>query len=93
MVESSVLQVHEYWLTDLARWLTMPCATLYKWQRLGWVHSRKVEVSGGRWAIWADDDELERLGQLRAHQRKWPEPGYPAALTAPKRRDMQPQPG
>ena len=33
MVESSVLQVHEYWLTDLARWLTMPCATLYKWQR------------------------------------------------------------
>ena len=47
---------HEYWLTDLARWLTMPCATLYTWQRLGWVHSRKVEVSGGRWAIWADDD-------------------------------------
>jgi len=93
MGESSVLQVHEYWLTDLARRLTMPCATLYKWQRLGWVHSRKVEISGGRWAIWADDDELERLGQLRAHQRKWPEPGYPAALTAPKRRDMQPQPG
>ena len=31
-------------------------ATLYKWQRLGWVHSRKVEGSGGRWAIWADDD-------------------------------------
>jgi hypothetical protein len=89
MVEASVLQGHEYWLTDLARWLSMPCATLYKWQRLGWVHSRKVEVAGGRWAIWADDDALERLGQLRAHNRKWPEPGYPAALTRPKARDPE----
>jgi hypothetical protein len=89
MVASSVLQVHESWLTDLARRLTMPCATLYKWQRLGWVHSRKVEVAGGRWAIWADDDELERLRQLRTHQRKWPEPGYPAALTRPKAREPE----
>jgi hypothetical protein len=89
MVASSVLQVHESWLTDLARRLTMPCATLYKWQRLGWVHSRKVEVAGGRWAIWADDDEVERLRQLRTHQRKWPEPGYPAALTRPKARDPE----
>jgi hypothetical protein len=24
MVEASVLQVHAYWLTDLARWLSMP---------------------------------------------------------------------
>ena len=89
MVGSSVLRVHEYWLTDLARGLTMPCATLDKWQRLGWVHSRKVEGAGGRWAIWADADELERLGQLRAHHRKWPEPGYPAALTRPKARSPE----
>ena len=33
MVEASVLQGHEYGLTDLARWLSMPCATLYKGQR------------------------------------------------------------
>jgi hypothetical protein len=45
MVASSVLQVHEYWLTDLARRLTMPCATLYKWQRLGWVHSRGIRLT------------------------------------------------
>ena len=89
MGESGVLRAHEYWLTDLARRLTMPFATLYKWQRFGWVHSRKVEVSGGRWAIWADDDELERLGQLRAHKRQWPEPGYPEALTRPKARDTE----
>jgi len=41
-------------------------------------------VASGRWALWADADELERLRQLRAYQRKWPEPRYPQALTTPK---------
>ena len=91
MDEASVLSPHEYWLADLAREVPMPIATLHKWQRLGWVHSRKVPVASGRWALWADADELERLRQLRAYQRKWPEPRYPQALTTPKRRDMQPQ--
>jgi DNA invertase Pin-like site-specific DNA recombinase len=66
MVDGSVLKRHEYWLTDLARELAMPIATLHKWQRCGWVHSRKVAVASGRLVIWADDDELERLRQLRA---------------------------
>ena len=92
MDHGSVLRPHEYWLADLAREVPMPIATLHKWQRLGWVHSRKVPVASGRWAIWADADELERLRQLRAYQRKWPEPRYPQALTTPQRRDMQPQP-
>ena len=91
MVDGNVLQPHEYWLADLARELNMPIATLHKWQRVGWVHSRKVTVASGRWAIWADTDELERLRQLRAYQRKWPEPRYPQALTTPKRRDIQQQ--
>ena len=69
----------------------MPIATLHKWQRLGWVHSRKVTVASGRWALWADADELERLRHLRAYQRKWPEPRYPPTLTTPKRRDMPQQ--
>jgi hypothetical protein len=34
MVDGSVLKPHEYWLTDVARELTMPIATLHKWQRL-----------------------------------------------------------
>ena len=91
MDDASVLSPHEYWLADLAREVPMPIATLHKWQRLGWVHSRKVTVASGRWALWADPDELERLRQLRAYQRKWPEPRYPQALTTPKRCDMQPQ--
>jgi hypothetical protein len=91
MADASVLRPHEYWLAALARQVPMPIATLHKWQRLGWVHSRKVPVASGRWALWADADELERLRTLRAYQRKWPEPHYPQALTTPKRHDMQPQ--
>ena len=91
MANVSVLRPHEYWLADLAREGPMPIATLHKWQRLGWVHSRMVPVASGRWAIGADANELERLRQLRAYQRKWPEPRSPQALTTPQRRDMQPQ--
>jgi DNA invertase Pin-like site-specific DNA recombinase len=86
------LEPHEYWLTDFARLMNMPIATVHKWQRLGWVHSRKVAVAAGRWTIWADDEELERLRRLRAYKRKWPEPRYPTALTTPKRRDDEPSP-
>jgi hypothetical protein len=86
MSDAQLLQEHEYWLTDLARQLNIPVATLHKWQRVGWIQSRKVPVAGGRWAIWADADELARLHRLRAYRRQWPEPRYPAALTTPKPR-------
>jgi DNA-binding transcriptional MerR regulator len=89
MGNGSVLKPHEHWLTDIARKLNMPIATVHKWQRIGWMHSRKAAVASGRLVIWADDDELERLRQLRAYQRKWPEPRYPQALTRPKARDPE----
>ena len=86
MVASGALGPHEYWLSDLARELTMPRITLYKWQRVGWVQSRKVSEALGRLALWADAEELERLRQLRLFKRQWPNPRYPAALTSPKTR-------
>ncbi len=61
----------------------MPIATLHRWQRVGWVSSRKVTAAGGRWAIYADDDELLRLRRLRDSRRGWPQP-YPIELTTPK---------
>ena len=87
MIESGVLEPHEYWLSDLARKLTIPRITLYKWQSVGWVHSRKVSDALGRLALWADDEELERLRQLRSYKRQWPTPRYPATLTTPKTRE------
>ena len=86
MVEAGVLEAHEYWLSDLARQLNLPRITLYKWQRLGWVHSRKVAEALGRLALWADVEEVERLRQLRLYKRQWPDPRYPAPLTTPKTR-------
>lgn len=87
MVETGVLEADEYWLSDLARQLNLPRITLYKWQRLGWVHSRKVAEALGRLTLWADDEELERLRQLRLYKRQWPNPRYPATLTTPKPRE------
>jgi hypothetical protein len=49
MVAANVPESHEYWLSDLARELTMPNATLYKWQRWGWVYSRKVAEASVAW--------------------------------------------
>jgi hypothetical protein len=87
MVQVGVLEPHEYWLSDVARELTLPRSTLYTWQRLGWVYSRTVAEALGRLALWADDEELKRLRQLRLYKRQWPEPRYPATLTTPKARE------
>lgn len=83
MVNSDLLEEHEYWLPDLARKLGIPVATVHKWQRVGWVRSRKVQVAGGRWALWADADEVSRLQRLRSYRRQWPNPRYPVELTTP----------
>ncbi len=77
------LLTNEWWLADLATELQMPIATLHRWQRVGWLASRKVFAAGGRWAIFADDDELMRLRKLRTAPRGWPEV-YPKELTTPK---------
>jgi hypothetical protein len=87
MVDTTVLQPHASWLTEVARTMHRPSATVHTWHRLGWVHRRNVAVAAGRWAIWADDHELARLRRLRTDTRQWPAPRYPAALTTPTPRD------
>jgi hypothetical protein len=56
----------EWLIGDLSRELDIPQATLQFWRRRGWVHGRQLRPGGGRWIIWADTDELERLRKLRA---------------------------
>ena len=55
----------EWWLADLASELRMPGGTLHGWIRRGWVEARKQE-SSGRWIVRADEQERQRLRQLRA---------------------------
>jgi len=83
VTDNGHLEADEWWLADLAAKLAMPIATLHRWQRVGWVASRKVTEAGGRWAIYADTDELTRLRRLRDAPRGWPQP-YPTELITPK---------
>ncbi len=87
------LQLHEWWLADLASKLEMPIATLHRWRRVGWVASRKVPIGNGRWALYADTEELNRMKELRTMTQHWP-PIYPTELVTPKCRaaDIEPDP-
>jgi DNA invertase Pin-like site-specific DNA recombinase len=84
---NSLLGDHEWLLSDLARKLGMSAMTLHRWVRVGWVHARKLATPRGHWAIWADEDELERMTRLRNCPRGWAEEPILAKLTRPKPRD------
>jgi DNA invertase Pin-like site-specific DNA recombinase len=89
--ENRHLTADEWWLADLAAELRMPIATLHRWQRVGWLTSRKIADARGCWAAYADADELTRLRRLRQSPRGWPQP-YPKELTTPKPHKVQTQP-
>ena len=80
------LESGEWWFGALARQLDVPPATLYSWLRRGWVHARQLPGVCGRWIVWADEDELDRLRRLRARSRSWSEDPPSEDLTTPKRR-------
>jgi DNA invertase Pin-like site-specific DNA recombinase len=81
---AGMLRRGEWLLSDLARELGMPAATLHSWRRLGWVRARKLPVPGGHWAIWAAGPELKRLTRLRRYRRARRDQPIPAELTSPK---------
>ncbi|HPM79613.1 MAG TPA: recombinase zinc beta ribbon domain-containing protein [Candidatus Anammoximicrobium sp.] len=74
----------EWWLTDLARALEMSHLKLRDWAKRGWVHSRKTPVQG-RWILWADDEERDRLRQLLTQSRRGVN-AYTSKLRTPKER-------
>jgi DNA invertase Pin-like site-specific DNA recombinase len=84
--EGEWLQADEWLLSDLARQLGMPQATLHRWIRVGWVEARKLSTPGGQWVIWADADERERLTRLRNCPRGWSEETILDELKKPKGR-------
>jgi DNA invertase Pin-like site-specific DNA recombinase len=84
-----LLRKGEWLLTDLARHLRMPSATLHRWRKVGWVHARKLPVAGGHWALWADAVELKRLVRLRGHRRPRRDQPIPIELTIPKKRKVK----
>src|SRR5207237_9164385 len=85
--EPGILGEHEWLLTDLARELAMPQATLHRRVRVGWVHARKLPSPGGHWVIRADADELERMSRLRTCPRGCSDEQMFAQLIKPGARD------
>jgi DNA invertase Pin-like site-specific DNA recombinase len=83
LAAADLLRRSEWLLSDLARKLNMPSATLHSWRRLGWVRARKLPVPGGHWAIWANKTELKRMARLRQFRRSWLIKSPPQDLTAP----------
>jgi len=87
--KTGMLQHGEWLLSDLARELDMPSATLHSWRKVGWVQARKLPVPSGHWAIWAAGSELKRLARLRKYQRTRRDQPLPADLTTPKVRKQK----
>jgi hypothetical protein len=78
------LRRHEWWLTDLTRELKMSHLKLRDWARRGWVHSRRTPMQS-RWILWADNDEVTRLGKLLADSWRGVN-AYSNQLKTPKKR-------
>jgi DNA invertase Pin-like site-specific DNA recombinase len=74
----------EWWLSDLARELAIPQPTLRGWVRRGWIRARQLSGAQGRWLVWADQDELDRLRRLRAFSRNRADQPFPEEMTTPK---------
>jgi hypothetical protein len=87
--KTGMLRRGEWLLSDLARELGMPSATLHRWRKVGWVQARKLPVPGGHWAIWAAGTELKRLVRLRKYQRTRRDQPIPSEWTNPKVRKKQ----
>jgi hypothetical protein len=77
------LNAGERWLHVLAGHLGLSPHTLHGWRRKGWLHARLVCGRGSPWAVWADDEELDRLRQLQACPRLWSNRERLAALRMP----------
>ena len=75
---------HEWWLPKLAEAIPVSAGKLADWARRGWLHSRRTPVQH-LWILWADEQEVKRLGKLTAVSRRGIVQ-YPPELTTPKER-------
>jgi DNA invertase Pin-like site-specific DNA recombinase len=86
------LRKGEWLLSDLARHLGMPQATLHHWRKAGWLEARKLPLQGGLWAIRASGEERRRLGRLRRYQQNKPNQEIPKELKTPVASKRNPRP-
>lgn len=78
------LEPNEWWFGDLAHKLQLPHPTLYTWMRRGWINAKQLQIGQGRWILWADAEEIDRLRRLRMCPKSWHNQPQAAELTRPK---------
>ena len=54
---------NEFWLSELAKQLGVKAIIVHRWRWSGWLHARQLRGSRGRWIVWADANERDRLRQ------------------------------
>lgn len=83
----------EWWLPALAKELGEKPIVVHRWRWSGWLHTRQLPGKAGRWIVWADSEEVDRLRQLRAHEVNQPRKPVPVELRTPKERTKPRNPG
>jgi len=86
LYRDDILGPDEWWIRDLAAKLKAPTCKVYYWATQGWIHSRKTP-SGKHWIVWADDDELKRLGKLKALRNSYTAQRNPKLVTPTARKE------
>jgi DNA invertase Pin-like site-specific DNA recombinase len=82
----------EWWLPDLAAALGVGPIVVHRWRWSGWLRGRQLPGVNGRWILWADRSEVQRLRRLRAYELKNRGRKAPSQLTTPReRRGMEPR--
>ena len=74
----------EWWIPDLAQKLGVIAQKVHYWVKRGWVHARRTPT-GKHLIVWADEDEVHRLGQLAGRKNSWIAARHPE-LVIPKSR-------
>jgi hypothetical protein len=83
----AMLGPDEWWLSALARTVQRPATTLREWVVRGWLHARQSPAQGVG-MVWADAEEMARVGHLLAQSRRGMN-ADPASFTTPKPRPTE----
>jgi hypothetical protein len=75
-----ILGPDEWWVPNLATRLEMSVPKIYYWIKQKWVHSRRTSAER-HWIVWADDEELKRLEELRGQHNSYTAQRNPKLVT------------
>ncbi|MBL8820676.1 MAG: hypothetical protein JNL58_31930, partial [Planctomyces sp.] len=86
LYRTDLLGPDEWWIRDLANKLNVRPGKVHYWTAKGWLHARKTS-SGKHWIVWADNDELQRLSQLKTERNSYTAQRNPTLVTPKIRKE------